>query len=62
MRCYTDGQYNRNSTKIACEDAGLEFNGNACWAREFRFRVGKHFVHCEDIAPHYCPHFYKRKK
>ncbi|KAJ9070086.1 hypothetical protein DSO57_1011919 [Entomophthora muscae] len=57
MRCYTDGQYNRNSTKIACEYAGLEFNGNACWAKKFRLTMFTNYDNCRDIAPHACPRY-----
>ncbi|KAJ9070085.1 hypothetical protein DSO57_1011918 [Entomophthora muscae] len=59
MRCYTDGQYNRNSTKRACERAGLVFNGNACWAKKFHLTALKSHDNCNDIASRFCPRYCK---
>ncbi|KAJ9070087.1 hypothetical protein DSO57_1011920 [Entomophthora muscae] len=61
MRCYFNGEYSRNNTKLACERADLTFNGNACWARKFYLTQRKHYDNCRDIAPNFCPRFYGKK-
>ncbi|KAJ9078519.1 hypothetical protein DSO57_1005962 [Entomophthora muscae] len=70
MRCYINGEYSKDNTKAGCKEAGLEFNGNACWAEK---RVGlRHseskkrparadrnnfarYRNCTSLAPINCP-------
>ncbi|KAJ9059343.1 hypothetical protein DSO57_1003168 [Entomophthora muscae] len=55
MRCYINGSFNRNHTEEGCVKAGLEFNGNACWARRIRGKLFGGNKNCPYLASTFCP-------
>ncbi|KAJ9059344.1 hypothetical protein DSO57_1007142 [Entomophthora muscae] len=58
MRCYNNGMYSKNDTKLGCKAAGLHFNGNACWARVLNGRLFGGIQNCPQLAKKHCPRNY----
>ncbi|KAJ9051773.1 hypothetical protein DSO57_1001531 [Entomophthora muscae] len=54
MRCYNNGKYNQSNIKAGCEAAGLEFDGNKCWAKILRGKLLGGNQRCFNLAAKFC--------